>query len=126
MRIAAEIIHTVGETEASFGGVQLVRDNRLDVRRTGHLPGGRTPPGHPLVPSIFPMPRQTQSCEARSPLGTGTRSPFQAEPVQSSKLIPTKGTCMTRYGLLLVSNAKPSPPPVEPNITNPGAYLPTW
>ena len=32
MRIAAEIIHTAGETEASFGGVQLVRDNRLDVR----------------------------------------------------------------------------------------------
>ena len=81
MRITAEIIHTVGETEASFGGVRLVRDNRLDVRRTGNPPGGRTPPGNPLVQSIFPMPRQTQSCKARSPLGTGTRSPFQAEPV---------------------------------------------
>ena len=41
------------------------------------------------VPSIFPMPRQTQSCEARSPLCTGTRSPFQAEPVHKA------GRCAT-------------------------------
>jgi hypothetical protein len=65
---AQYIIQLAGETDASYGGVQLARDNRLDVRRTGNPPGGRTPPGKLLVQSIFLMPQKTQASKAHSPL----------------------------------------------------------
>ena len=38
-------------------------------------------PKNALVRSLFIMPENTQSSEAHSPLGTGTNSPFPAEPV---------------------------------------------
>jgi len=75
------MIGSAGETEASFGGVQLARDSRPGVRRI--IVGG----GSVLPPSPFsdhsehsPMPYKTQPSDDPSGFGTAIRSPIQAEP----------------------------------------------
>lgn len=50
-------------------------------RAPGTLAGARAPPVSPAVPSTSPMPQKTQLSDCPRPLGTGTDSPFHAEPV---------------------------------------------